>query len=76
MKRPRKFKSHRVFEAFQKLEKAINSDEPDIQIVIHGYGLSWDKEENKAFGRKIREFGDEYKKFFGRKKIKIDLLMD
>jgi hypothetical protein len=76
MKRARKFKSHRVFEAFEKLQKAINSDEPDIQIVLHSSGLSWDKEENKAFGRKIKEFGDEYKKFFMRKKIKIDLLMD
>lgn len=75
MKQKRKSKDHRILEAFQSLEKAIKMEDPDIQIKLCGYGPT-DEEKNREFGRKIKAFVEEYKKFYGIKKVNVELSID
>ncbi len=73
MKRKPKTKEHRIYEAYQALEKAMKMEDPDIQIKLYGYRGPTDEASVREFGRKIKAFADEYKKFYGLKKVKIEL---
>ncbi len=73
MKRKPKTKEQRIYEACQALDKAIKMEDPDIQIKMYGYGGAVDEESAREFGRKIKAFVEEYKKFYGLRKVKIEL---
>jgi hypothetical protein len=69
----KKSRAERIQEAVDKLNKAMQVEEPDIQI-----SLPWpmdDNEQGREFIKCIKTFIEAYKKYFGLKKIDVHLLV-
>jgi len=69
----RKSKAHRILNAVEALNKAMSMEDP--HIVINLPGGSYDTDESKEFVASIKTFIRAYKKFYGLKKVRLELTL-
>ena len=72
MKKVRKSKAHRIFEAVEELNKAMALEAPHISINLP-YALG--ERENRRFLASFQAFIKEYKDFYGLKKVRVDIFL-
>ena len=69
----KKTKSQKILDAITALNKAMKMEEPHLRINLPG-GF-YDTEESEEFAKAVKIFIRAYKKFYGLKKINVEIIL-
>jgi len=75
MKRIKKSKIVKIHDALEKLNKAVNSEDPHIRISLPWAVQDDDRGRGKEFISSLKTFVDAYKKYYELEKIELDLIV-